>query len=245
MPNPPRPDDILEALRPIVDPDFGKSIVELGFVKNIEIDGSRVCFDIELTTPACPVKEAFQRDARERVGALPGVEEVDVNLIGPCQMIRAAAPALRAQEGGAVVNISSIAGVDGSGSSVTYAASKGALNTMTLSLARALAPQIRVNAICPGHFNEENHCSEEHKETDMSDLKDWVAIVTGSASGIGRSTALMLAKRGAKVVINCRTSTDAGNGCSWFATPLRMRSNPCCRRATRNSRHEGAAISTR
>jgi 3-oxoacyl-[acyl-carrier protein] reductase len=48
---------------------------------------------------------------------------------------------------------SSIAGVNGTGSSVAYAASKGALNTMTLSLARALAPKIRVNAICPGFID--------------------------------------------------------------------------------------------
>ena len=63
-----------------VDPDFGKSIVELGFVKNIRISGSRVSFDIELTTPACPVKEEFQRSARDRVGALAGVEQVDVSM---------------------------------------------------------------------------------------------------------------------------------------------------------------------
>jgi len=80
MPNPPSPNDVLEALRPIVDPDFGKSIVELGFVKNIEIEGARVSFEIELTTPACPVKEEFQRDARQRVGALPGVDEVAVGM---------------------------------------------------------------------------------------------------------------------------------------------------------------------
>lgn len=73
-----------------------------------------------------------------------------VNLIGPYQMIRAAVPHLRAAGRGAVVNISSIAGVTGVGSSIAYAASKGALNTMTLSLARALGPEIRVNAICPG-----------------------------------------------------------------------------------------------
>lgn len=72
-----------------------------------------------------------------------------VNVIGPYQMIRACAPAMKAQGSGAVVNVSSIAGVLGVGSSVAYAASKGALNTMTLSLARALAPEIRINAICP------------------------------------------------------------------------------------------------
>jgi 3-oxoacyl-[acyl-carrier protein] reductase len=74
-----------------------------------------------------------------------------VNVIGPFQMIRAAAPALKAGGSGTVVNISSVAGIAGVGSSVAYAASKGALNTMTLSLARALGPEIRVNAICPGY----------------------------------------------------------------------------------------------
>jgi 3-oxoacyl-[acyl-carrier protein] reductase len=74
----------------------------------------------------------------------------DVNVVGAYQMIRAAAPSMKERGYGAVVNISSIAGVVGIGSSVAYAASKGALNTMTISLARALAPEIRVNAVCPG-----------------------------------------------------------------------------------------------
>ena len=71
---------ILDALRPIVDPDFNKSIVDLGFVKNIRIEGGDVSFDIELTTPACPVKAEFERAARERVAALEGVGEVSVNM---------------------------------------------------------------------------------------------------------------------------------------------------------------------
>ena len=72
-----------------------------------------------------------------------------VNLVGAFQMIRAAAPHLKASRG-AVVNVSSIAGALGIGSSVPYVASKGALNSMTLHLARALAPEVRVNAVCPG-----------------------------------------------------------------------------------------------
>ncbi|MEP1903645.1 MAG: SDR family oxidoreductase, partial [Nitratireductor sp.] len=63
---------------------------------------------------------------------------------------RAAEPHMKEIGKGKVVNISSIAGVTGVGSSIAYAASKGALNTMTLSLARSLAPEIRVNAVCPG-----------------------------------------------------------------------------------------------
>jgi len=52
-----------------------------------------------------------------------------------------------------VVNVSSIAGISGVGSSIAYVASKGALNAMTLALARALAPSIRVNAVCPGYMD--------------------------------------------------------------------------------------------
>ena len=76
-----------------------------------------------------------------------------VNVIGPFQMIRACIEGLRAHKDGSVVNVSSIAGVAGIGSSVAYAASKGALNTMTYSLARALAPEVRVNAVCPGYVD--------------------------------------------------------------------------------------------
>jgi 3-oxoacyl-[acyl-carrier protein] reductase len=77
-----------------------------------------------------------------------------VNVVGPYQMVRACRALLEAApRPGAVVNTSSIAGVVGIGSSVPYAASKGALNTMTVSLARALAPKIRVNAVCPGFID--------------------------------------------------------------------------------------------
>jgi 3-oxoacyl-[acyl-carrier protein] reductase len=73
-----------------------------------------------------------------------------VNVIGPYQMIRACVPAMKQRSAAAIVNISSISGVMGIGSSTAYVASKGALNAMTLALARALAPTIRVNAVCPG-----------------------------------------------------------------------------------------------
>lgn len=74
---------------------------------------------------------------------------VGVNALGTLQMIRACAPHLKTT-GGSIVNVSSIAGSLGIGSSVAYIASKGAVNSMTLYFARALAPAIRVNAVCPG-----------------------------------------------------------------------------------------------
>ena len=73
-----------------------------------------------------------------------------VNVVGAFQMIRALTPLLRLHPPGAVVNMSSIASLTGLGSSVAYAASKGALNAMTMALARALGPAIRLNAIAPG-----------------------------------------------------------------------------------------------
>ena len=73
-----------------------------------------------------------------------------VNVVGAYQMARAVAPSMQEQGKGSIVNTSSIAGVMGVGSSIAYAASKGAMNTMTISLARLLAPEIRVNAIAPG-----------------------------------------------------------------------------------------------
>jgi 3-oxoacyl-[acyl-carrier protein] reductase len=81
-----------------------------------------------------------------------------VNTIGPFQMVRATRALLEAGakasgRASSVVNVSSVAGISGIGSSVAYAASKGALNSITLSLARALAPLIRVNAICPGYID--------------------------------------------------------------------------------------------
>lgn len=72
-----------------------------------------------------------------------------VNVSGCYQMTRAAAPQLQSARG-SVVNISSHSGFSGIGSSIAYSASKGALNTLTLSLAHTLAPDVRVNAICPG-----------------------------------------------------------------------------------------------
>ncbi|MBI3923060.1 MAG: Mrp/NBP35 family ATP-binding protein [Armatimonadetes bacterium] len=73
-------DDVLNALRRIIDPDLHRDIVQLGFVKHLRVCGGGVAFDIELTTPACPVKAQMESQAREFVGALPGVSQVNVTM---------------------------------------------------------------------------------------------------------------------------------------------------------------------
>lgn len=76
-------------------------------------------------------------------------EVLDVNLKGTFFACRAGMPYLKARKGN-IVNIASVAGVEGSGSSIAYAASKGAVITLTKSLAKAFAPDVRVNAVAPG-----------------------------------------------------------------------------------------------
>lgn len=75
------------------------------------------------------------------------------NVVSSFQMSRACAPALKKSGHGAIVNVSSIAAQWGTGSSIAYAASKGALNSMTYALARVLGPEVRVNAVLPGYVN--------------------------------------------------------------------------------------------
>lgn len=92
--------------------------------------------------------------AHEDLEALDADDFVDIyrlNTVAAFQMIRACAPAMREGPASAVVNVASVAGIHGHGSSIAYAASKGAMITLTQSLARALAPAIRVNAVAPGY----------------------------------------------------------------------------------------------
>jgi ATP-binding protein involved in chromosome partitioning len=71
---------VLDALKVVNDPDLHTDIVSLGFIKKLRIDGDRVAFAIELTTPACPVKEQMREQAQAAVMAVPGVAAVDVEM---------------------------------------------------------------------------------------------------------------------------------------------------------------------
>jgi ATP-binding protein involved in chromosome partitioning len=71
---------VLDALKVVRDPDLNRDIVTLGFIKELTIDGGRVAFTIELTTPACPVKEQMRDQSRAAVMQVPGVSSVDVQM---------------------------------------------------------------------------------------------------------------------------------------------------------------------
>ncbi len=111
-----------------------------------------------------------------------------VNVIGAYQMIRACAPHLK-ETGGSIVNMSSIAGVKSIGSSTAYIASKAALNAMTVALARALAPEIKINAICPALIDTEWHSKRFDPEKYEQFLEKYRSTVPLKAAASPRDIA--------------------------------------------------------
>ena len=107
-----------------------------------------------LVNNAGTTKFVFDHSNLEGLDADDFLHIYKVNVVGPFQMVRACKEHLLKSDDPSVVNISSIAGIKGIGSSMAYASSKGALNTMTKSMARNLGP-IRINAVCPGFIQGE------------------------------------------------------------------------------------------
>jgi Mrp family chromosome partitioning ATPase/DUF971 family protein len=104
-------EQVLQSLQHIIDPDLGRDIVSLGFVKQIVIDGGTVRFSIELTTPACPVKERFRTQAEAAVLGIPGVEKVEITMTAMERKQKPAGPAINTLEQvDAVIAVSSCKG---------------------------------------------------------------------------------------------------------------------------------------
>ncbi len=132
----------------LVRADVAEDAAVRGMVEQVVADLGRL--DIVVNSAGVTVQvphadlEALDDAAWDRV--------LGVNLKGPFNVIRAAMPHLRLSQG-AVVNIGSIAGVHGIGSSLPYCASKAALNNLTMTLARVLAPEVRINTVAPGFID--------------------------------------------------------------------------------------------
>jgi NAD(P)-dependent dehydrogenase (short-subunit alcohol dehydrogenase family) len=136
-----------------------------------------------------------------------------VSVVGTFQMIQAGRTLLEASPRAAVVNTSSLSGVTGLSSSVAYAASKGALNTITKTLARRLAPKIRVNSLCPG-FIDTPWFTKDGMDMDLEKMREHMRRITplqtvGQSDDVAQG-ALFLGSPASRLTTGETLMADAG-----------------------------------
>ena len=139
-------------------------------------------------------------------------------------MVRAVAPTMQERGKGAVVNVSSVAGTQSIGSSLAYIGSKGALNAITIALARTLGPEIKVNAVCPGYIESGWHrrgIGEKATERMVEAMKKNTPLQTISSPKDIADTIVWLLE-GAPNITGELFTVDAGMGLLRGGLPARQ-----------------------
>jgi 3-oxoacyl-[acyl-carrier protein] reductase len=174
---------------------------------------------VAAAAPFGRIDTLFNNAGASRAAAFDAFEADDfldiyrINVVGTYQMTRAARPLLEAADAGAVVNTSSLTAVTGSGSSLAYTASKGALNTLGKAFAIALAPKIRVNTICPGFIDTEwfdRHDPTGGTEQLRAHIRQASALKAVSRAEDVADAALFLGSHAARHITGETLIVDAG-----------------------------------